>query len=294
MRSTKELIMSTKYLSGKPSYKGAILARYGSTYHAVTSMRPQISHAGNIVLPVDANVTSACKKLQKGQIGARKDNDQFSGGTTILNEIIAEVNTLEVAYETAKTGKSALLWFNDILQYKGVNGNILSLAEVLELRKQYHSKNEQIREKINETKKLHGFKKGTKMSDTLLEELQTLYEGMYSMTGMDLIISISEKHYINLTNDFVECSDPQSFALLKDSANYNKSGNRLVGSKPVSNFVVPIQSLSQLTQIKSVIEDKYLSKLMKLKYELVCSERYNPNGLDLDAAREYDRNISNS
>lgn len=293
MRTTKGLMDANLYKSGKTAYKGSIYGRYASTYHQEVTIQPQISNGGNVILPVESELRSACEGLRKGEIGARKHSVRIEGKTTVISEAIAECYDLNAAKQAAASGKSAEEWLESELKYTDNNGNSLTLKDVREIRSGYQSQNKLIRDKIKALKLSHNWKPKDKMSDELLSDISQLMKGYSSLTGLDLVITVHDKHVINKTQDYVACSDEASYNKLLQDANYNDQGNRLVARNTPIKAIIPIQDIKQVETVKRVLQGKFSTVLLKMKgIEEVASDTHPISGVDLQAARSHDRQLS--
>lgn len=294
MRTTKGLMEANTYKSGKTVYKGAIYGRYASTYHQTVTIQPQISNGGKVVLPTESNIRSACEGLQKGQIGARKHSVKLDGKTTILNEAIAECNDLDSAKLVSTVGKTAEEWLEPELSYDGPNGEKLTLSEVKAIRADYQASNKAIRESIESLKKAYNWKEGSKMSEELMKDISKLMQGYQTLTGLDIVITVHDKHVINKTDDYVSCSDVESYKRLLLEANYNDQGNRLVARTSPVKVIIPIQKIEQVETVKRILFDKFTTAFTQMKgIEVVASDTFQVPGVSLINAKEFDSKVSN-
>lgn len=288
MKTNKVLMNEELYKSGKKAYKGSVLATYGSTFHKTITIQPQISNGRKILMDKDDQLDYLCQGLKKGQIGARKSDIAIEGKTSIVSEVVSECDSLETARKLTMS-KDIVEELNNSLTYKLKNGEEWTLSDILEWKSTIQDINSEIRNKIEEVKKIHNHKKGTKMSNELLVQISELMTGYYVVTGFDVVITISNKHVINLTDDYVICSDEKKLDSLKEEANYNKSSNRLIAKERPVKLVIPVQTVEHIKIIKQILS-RYMDNLFKgQNFEYVCSDTFNPEGIDIDYARSVDR-----
>lgn len=294
MKSIQNLQGDVKYVSGKTAYKGAIKSYYAGTLHEMKTVRPQISNAGQVLLQPEEDITAVCKKLHKGQIGAMKADEVINGGTTVCCEYVAEVYDLTEARKVANPGRNMVDILNDSLSYTGNAGEKYSLYDVLELRKQHVTSNTAIRKRIAEVKAAYGYSGKGKMPEELFKEVQRLYSQLTSVTGFDLVITTRHEHTLCLNDDYVICQDPAKLQTAVKRADYIVQGNRLWATGGNYQCVIPIQTKEQIKTIREIVSQCKNTSLPNATTVEVCSETWNPSGLDLPALAEQDRLLTES
>jgi len=294
IKTVKILTNETKYKSGKPAYRGAFKALYAGTIHSTLEMKPVVSNAGINYCTPDNDIFAACRRLQKGQIGALKNySTDVQGGTTILSEVVAEVYNAAEAQSVADNSHGKL---DDILSdfnYTDKNGKNLTYAEAKVVIADHKKNNNEIRAAIEDLKILYKWKKGQKMSSALMDGIKEKMKGYFSLTGFDVEFVVRNQHVINTTDDYVICSNQQGLEWARENLNYNLQGSRLIGSSTPDRVFIPIQTLDQLRIFKERMLNKRQAWITQLSnYQRVCSDRYNPDGINLEEAAARDTELS--
>lgn len=269
IKELQESAESLKLNNGDDFTAAMVGAYYGSSLEYNVSIHLQLANGGSVECPAQKQLQDSLKpKYADGEFGALKSETQdVKDSEKELGRCLVELATTEEVESVRKSIDRSMILnsLTDQLRYVDKTGKPISYTQLMWKRQERMETNRKIQAekdkfildhnlgpRLNEYGKL----RKPEYPEFVLRELQRLNQGIWTATGVNLIITFTGLHTIAKDGNFVTGRlNQEQLDELASKYRYKETNSFYKGTLKSATISVPIQSIDHLAKAKNWLKN---------------------------------------